>query len=351
MGIPTSWPILCIYNMWMHARAWEESGLMEPKWIRDLFRVIGDDYVALLPKLVSDRYTNVLLRTGGFPSPGKDLEAPLGFIFGEEAALVTPKGKLVCARTVSVRSLLGEAEFNRSEGIPSDIPPMLSASAAKAPRDLRERICVLSRESHADQIAYMKSVGIPPFLPREVGGGGYPVMDLNKEFRREKKFSRAIRILLSSYIQNNENGISFAKLTSIWTSPGSGEAPGWAWESIGNQIKEFGVVSLDQDPDSVPVVEAFSRLLAVLRTGEELAFGIQPTERDLPALSQIGRRIRKVIEEVNSSVPLDRLSDKTKELGDGLMRMRQEYLRRFRVRHVMGSLDFAPTWSAELLNG
>jgi len=352
MGLPPSWPMLCVYNMWMHHTAWEETvGLPSSfRWGKKLYRVIGDDYVAFLPVSVSQRYTDVLLRTGGKPSHGKDLESPNGLVFGEEGAVWT-LGELRSLRTVSVRTLIGEAEWTRGGVDILDVPPMLASAFERSSPCQRERIHEIVRTQFRSLIERMSRCGIPPFIPREFGGGGFPSIRPNREFRLEKKFTRALRILLSSWIQDKSSGFSFSKLSSAWTTSALGQSSVWAWEDLEKQVREYGVTTIERDPNSLSMSDAHARLVAVLRISEQLSEGVASVDKERLNLSSIGKRIRTLVTRTNASVPGNRLSDKTSVLADGLKRMRKEYEDNFRVSSVLGAQMFAPVWQVGSASG
>jgi len=320
MGLPTSWPLLCIYNMWMHSRAWREGMPRSYKkaWVA-LYRVIGDDYVSLVPPKVNQAYTRVLLRTGGLPSEGKDLASAKGFVFGEEAAIRDTFG-VQCIRTVSVRSLLGEAEWTRNGASVLDVPLSISSAFDKADSGLKHRIHHIVRDSHAVMITRMRKVGIPPFLPRSVGGGGYPSLRPNREYRKEFQYTRALRILLSSIKQEKGTSLQFSKLSTAWFRPAGTtlQSPKWADEFIEKQVREFGFKALVNHPTSISLEDAYRQVLTFWQVGEETAFGVVSQDKLDPTMSQIGKALRGKIAELNHSVPAHRLSDLTDNMIEGI---------------------------------
>jgi hypothetical protein len=347
MGLPVSWPLLCIYNMWMHMRAWSEASpsgcrLREFSW----YRVIGDDYVSYLPARVSNRYTAVLVRTGGLPSEGKDLTSRSAFVFGEEAARLDGT-RVRCMNSVSVRALVGEAEWTwGTAGDPAfDLPVQLSQACEKVDKPLRGRICKIVRSSHTELIRRMERAGIPPFVPRWCGGGGFPSLNPNKEFRRCPRLTRAIRYLISSVKQERGKSLQLQKLSSCWTDPaGSLQSPGWVNDALEVQIREFGLVDIKSCPGSVSLSEAHATLLQFWRTAEELAFGVQNDKATRPSLFLVGRRLKEVVDRVNRSLPADRLSDPTEDMVAGLETGKQWVEDHCRIRNLVWAGALSPSW-------
>lgn len=351
MGFPTSWCILSFYNMWLHDRAWREEYEVVPWKLYDLFSIIGDDYVSYVPKRVSSRYTHVLERTGGAISALKDVESPSAFVLGEEAASLSGS-QLVCISTVSVRLMTGDLEWTRDLKHPLyDIPVSLDQACRSLPLRERKQFCARVKESFAPLIRRFRDSGIPPFLPREVGGAGFPAFDRNAEYRKYPRFARAIRWCISSVVQGRiSEGTRLVALSHVWSGfKVKLESSQWAQDKLRDLVAEYGYTSSDATPDSVSWSDASRRLLAFYSNAEQMAVGVVPAASRVPTFKQIGERLGEAVDSINRLLPPDRLSDPVEDLDSGVTRWSDFFEKSYRLSHLSGVARFGRIFSLEKL--
>jgi hypothetical protein len=319
--------------------------------LRSSFRVIGDDYVSLVPREVSEEYTSVLRRTGGQPSEGKDFSSRVGLVFGEEAAVFLG-GELIDLDSVSVRALTGEAEWTKPGCLPTDVPLGLASSFERAGPALRRRICSLGQAAFGPLVRRAVSLGIPPFLPRFVGGLGLPTAHPTREWRRWPRHARAVRWAISGVIQGVLPVSRLSAFSSVWTDPpGNSAAAAWADEILERQVLEHGFAKAGTTEMAIPYVEYRKRLVSFLREGEELAFGISTEKDSHPSLHLVGVRLRSRVSEILSHLPAGRLSDPVENMEAGLERVRKSLVEDFCIRFPASVGVFAPVDRVDLFPG
>jgi len=351
MGLPTSWSILSFYNMWLHDTAWKEEYDRVPSRLYNLFSIIGDDYVSYVPKRVSLRYTSVLERTGGLSSALKDVESPDAFVLGEEAAVLSGS-QLVPLISVSVRLLTGDLEWTRDAKHPVyDLPVALDRVNETLPPRERRKFCHMVKDSFAPLIRRFSESGIPPFLPRVVGGAGFPAIDRNAEYRRFPRFGRAVRWCISRIVQGHlVDGTRLTALSSVWSDfKVKLESSQWTKDKLQATLAEYSYVSSGADPESVSWSDASRELFAFYSNAEQMAVGVVPAADRILKISEISKRLRDAVDLINSYIPKDRLSDPIEDLDSGVRRWITVWEDGFRLSHLSGAARYGRIFSLENL--
>jgi hypothetical protein len=250
MGLPLSWFILNLLNLWAAEEATVEVAreLRIPDWkIRDLLRigVCGDDLASLMMRQAHRGYHRRISSTGPSFSDGKHLVSNTLILFTEQMAVFRQVERDAPIHTVAgaaglklsyleavemvdvmpVRAIVEPGDFftrpvaglARCE-MPSWAtagPAIASSIPAWASDRLRRRAALVSRRLRPEW-KKLNEVGIPPELPREVGGGGFPPVRPNRAVRDAPRAWR--HMLLWSLL--NKDGGPVRKLRNLWQTSG-----------------------------------------------------------------------------------------------------------------------------------
>jgi hypothetical protein len=351
MGSGTTWPLLSLYNLWLWEGAWTEAGKRgRSALVRKRVRVVGDDLLGLSPRVVSDTYTQRLLRTGGSPSFGKDMLSSKYGVLVEQVVSVRTKPVPTMLYSVSVRSIqpVSRVERDGASRPAWALGPSLDTVFKKlgSPRWFYDYI----NTRYSSELSALRQNGLPPYLPREFGGGGFPSLDSGRGAiaSLRPKWARALRCAMSQ----GPGGESYLNsLSSSWTDRyekilSSFEQKFWRSaqvEALASTLQielgEGGDNNL-QAQDTIQLAE--SAVSAALRLS-----GVGSV-REVPlSLSRVSGRLQKAIDSLNELVPYPRLTDTPRDLTSGLESYLLEGPRRQVSRH--GVLSVANCMSVDLV--
>jgi hypothetical protein len=323
MGSPLAWPMLSLYNGWLHSRAWEGGRAADRCLLFSCAAVIGDDYAAILPQVVNERYTSILLRTGGTPSYGKDYASLDSVMLGEELVLMDKDKTLSVAKTHTIRTFVGSDEWSRTHGPYWLNGPVALAAQAKelVGKDLANFLRV-TKLMCAKHIKLFESYRIPAFLPREWGGGGFPSATANRYMRKHyPSWCRALRILTCQVKQGVRSVLYKDEMVSSWTTssdPLAGDLRQRARVAISNLVGEYGWVRDGKDASTTYVEDAITQASSCYSIPSMLAFGAT-AKAEFPSMNVVGKRLRDVVKRLNETVPKHRLTGPTFAILAGLV--------------------------------
>lgn len=329
MGIGTSWPLLSLYNLWLWEGAWTEAGLrragLAGRRERQKVRLVGDDLLGIAPRKVSDTYTIRLIRTGGKPSYGKDTLSQEYGLLAEETILLggnmTLSGKRTEARVLST----GSVKLLQ----PSGSTPMwaMGPELCEGLSHLGKFIGPWIKGRFRDEIATLRNNQIPPFVPRELGGGGFPCGDVGAAVRAlQPKWARALRVVLAQPLE--KQGSLLGRISTAWAQMGGVAPPAWVRNfresSFEAALQSFpGLTEREaKEPGScLTLTEAVE--LCVRNPADGLYGNGCKYEKTL-RLSTVSKQLKKAIAEINTVIPWSRLRDRPTELWIGWGRLREQ---------------------------
>jgi len=323
MGLPTSWFLLNLYNLWLVERSWYKAlriGGFGTTRVTRCHAQCGDDLVAYWPESVNLEYTRLLVATGGCLSEGKDLVDSESFNFVEKSGYYDKSnhrvrfGLIVPLRSISRSPSCSEIpEFIEAGASISSILRPIPFGSHK--RDVVSRVI---RRSYSDLLVKLTNYGLNPYVDRLYGGGGFPILSTDQAcWRSAPRFTRAYRVMLS--MVRGINGVrSHVKFTSSWAGISCGKVKNEVdlWKVVDDWINEFGLVNLDRKRgvylgDSMQL--AFSRMLYL--ESHKLIH-----ETQFPSIDAVSRSIGEETCRLNGLVPFYKLSDKVNNMAKGVSR-------------------------------
>jgi hypothetical protein len=240
MGLPLSWFILSLVNLWA-AETSCRLAIGDRKGVEDYFRlaICGDDLVSIMPKLAQWHYQNLITRVGSGLSAGKHLESDRLLMFTEQACVLdlvqeraplnTIAGRIGQTLTslkahhmvdaMPLKSLVYPSHFSgMHSALNSELPTwavsgpaISSAIPAWSSERVRKTVYLLSKALRPE-FRLLRDLGIPPTLPRELGGGGFPGPTPDYGFRKATQtWKRAITLAVLT-----GKGDWARKLTNMW---------------------------------------------------------------------------------------------------------------------------------------
>jgi len=180
MGNPVTWPLLSLYTWWLHVES------LSSRW----FAVVGDDYIGAHNFASNARMTRVLVRTGGVPSPGKDITGQQGF--GVLAEQLISLGRRRVHPTASIRALAG---IVKGDNVPLwSVGPALAKVASECMDVPVGDIVALT---FAGLFRHLRRNGVDPCAPRWAGGAGFPgtPTQLSLRFARQILSQKPVDVL------------------------------------------------------------------------------------------------------------------------------------------------------------
>jgi len=328
MGLPTSWFLLNIYNLWLVETSWYDvlgiRGFGSHRVARSHAQC-GDDLVAYWPSVVNERYTVLLEQTGGAPSAGKDLTDKQCFNFVEKAGLLSGT-KIRAPNVIPLRAVCGSSS---SSGIPDYIEAGASISSvmSQLPYGSARRVIVsrIVGVSHSLLIKRLHKMGLNPYVERKFGGGGFPILESEiAGWRCYPGFCRAWRIALS-HLRGFDSLRRSIGLTSPWSSL-SDQIRVNVWDQVRAHVDEYGMAFKAKEEDGVFLgdqVEGAVARLQFLSTGSLVQNSIYPS------LHTVSGGMHKVVERLNRIVPKHKLSDNVNNLTLGILRKFGELRKEF----------------------
>ena len=268
MGLPLTWTVLSVLNMYAAHRAMLDMEQID-KSFRTLNRrmnkksllpyiICGDDMAAYWPEKVSVLYMNHLHATCGLKvNKRKTFRSPTGCIFVERCFELDPKvyyrkateveptkkhpynltlwdvimpdvlrrkGRVeipyrklrqIVRPQLSALSLAKKNDNGSQDDVKPDwmiLPDVYKEQYGRADtRWRKERVMELLRLLHPSTVKMMEASGIPLAWPRELGGYGFPGRNTAPTF-----YKKAAAVLLT--MQPRQFKIEISKLTSMWTT-------------------------------------------------------------------------------------------------------------------------------------
>jgi len=327
MGLGTSWPILSLYNLWLWERAWTETGWRRRVGFRarQCVKTVGDDLLGYAPLGVSRAYTALLARTGGSPSVGKDLQSFHTGVLVEQFITASirrpPNSPWVYPRTCSVRPLLPGMSVTREGWVlpPWAMGPQLTRAIEALPG--RERIVRLVQRWYSAEIGRLRRNRIPPFLHREIGGGGFPCTEsqLRRTYRTlDPRWTRSVRCAMSQDFSK----VHLCHLSSSWSSANSGP--------LSDGIRKFWINAAAEAVESLDLagtgegkepsaIECGERALAIVSDCQRMLVPGPVADPSL-RLGDIKRRLNGAVKTLNSLVPYPKMCDTPSAMWVGLLR-------------------------------
>jgi hypothetical protein len=249
MGLPLSWFVLNLINLWACEDAVRQSmaehrvpGFAGERLLR--LAVCGDDLAAIMARSAHRLYRDNLESVGSGFSAGKHLVSrdlllfteqvaefiqaerpapawtaagsagiPLTYLYPYRMCDVMPVRALVHPGHFAVKKVSGPVRFEQPSW--STAGPAISSSIPDwaSPR-LRRRVAVACRFLRPERKRLLEA-GIAVELPREVGGGGFPPFNPDRSFRDAPRIWR--RFVLSAFIFG---GKSIRKARQLWLVSG-----------------------------------------------------------------------------------------------------------------------------------
>jgi len=246
----------------------------------------GDDHGSVAPSLVHRLYEWIVEGTGGQLSPGAHLNSRTHVVLCEQLAKRdTTTGKFSFVDIVYVKSLVGpRSRLPRIKETPVSWSRGTAAAATIRwfPLDnpLRQGISLWTYWSNRDFVAYLRRLGIEPFLPPSFGGRGFPYY--KSECRiYSGKVKRAVSVLLQND-ESFEHYRDIVSLASIWAAR--------TYSALGKRIQTMSETLLDA------CVEWTSSCNLGVRTLSSLCRELQLTPPEFPDKKSLGNA-QKALEE------------------------------------------------------
>jgi hypothetical protein len=229
----------------------------------------------------------------------------------------------------------------------ADEPPWFSAGPAASQvahsvtGPLRSRVSALAAWHHRKVVQQMRRAGILPFVPRSLGGGGFPgptseAVDVECAPRG---FRRAVRILMSGQVSDLDALKSLLGLESVWRSQqlaGSStffsEISENVWSQFEARVREglrlfdSGVCTLRASCVESVYDLVQSRCTSLLGC-YVLALGLPESKDRRETLKKTADRFRSWVKKINDLVPRNRLAGGTRALWVGWTRFRARLMR------------------------
>lgn len=347
MGSGTTWPILSLYNLWLWDTAWTQCyGFVLPS-LKNRVRIVGDDLLGVAPEVVSQQYTSLLVRTGGFPSEGKDLQSSKFGVLIEKLISVRTGGYTIEIPTISVRSIQPVPNVVGKDGIPPwAMGSQLSTIVEKAGRPFW--LITLIGVMYGPEISMLRSFGFPPFVPRELGGGGFPCVDTRSCIESlPPRWKRAIRCAMS---QGSNGELLLSKLSRSWSTRFETATPQWVMNFVReaqvasvSDIRDLEIVKDDEGSSSFS--DCFTRAVSMVDSTYRL-LGDSTVRKTFISPEVVRKRLAEALVKLNSLVPYPRLTDHPKDLTQGIL----VYLHKISqpVREGLVLMDLALVMSAIL---
>lgn len=303
MGAGPSWPVLCLFNLWLAAQAFPS----------DRIRVVGDDLGAVGSLLESQRYDALLRETGGSVSESKDTLSRFAGCLVERFCAVQD-GRLVWHDTVSVGSLMGTSRvFTRgSEEIPMFARGPGLASAPGVP--------YLVAKVYATAFQQLRAYGLNPYVPREFGGPGFPGTPAQVSSALKTLRPHWVRALRVSMSQGIKSVVALSSLQGPWSGRSVArheDLDSW----VSDEIRAWDVPQHGES--SAPVrrytLEEFEReLYGRLRSAFDLCRGFEPARTWALTVRNVSKGIENALTRVNALVPYPELTDRARNIEKGL---------------------------------
>nr|BBV14771.1 RNA dependent RNA polymerase [Barley aphid RNA virus 6] len=260
MGLPTTWTILSLIHLFIIEQAFNEVAFVGPR----LYRICGDDLVAIAPKKVIDSYHRIASACGVKFSAGKHFVSHRYAVFTEVIAKVNRSvtdhrnllgddvyekfvkqkrhRRLLLVRRADKGEVISSLSLVRYIPLKGLVKPdliggsfdpcpwwvSLGPSAASIAEQSRSpgRVRNIVKALFPFAWHWFASRGIPPNLPRELGGGGLPSKSGNPNRCYVDRWCRpAVRHYLYG-----RSFLSTSDLELPWVSLGSSGGP-WALAS------------------------------------------------------------------------------------------------------------------------
>jgi len=334
MGLPTTWSLLNLYHGWCWAAALATDPLprgpeRSHPITKSRARICGDDLIGCTSPAGKDAYEGRLRRTGAELSDGKHFWSPDRGVFlevlwdfrGDRVSLLDgafPIYKTIRkggkGRGARVRVVINTVRLHRWNkiftigAIPlrglvfgdsrhgASAPDWWSAGAtetAYAARYDRKLVSAVARTIRPNLPGLYERAGIPPFLPRVLGGGGLcPTSD---KLAASSTHRKALATLLYG-VGDHSPPSAFER---VWSDSRPTPHREMASDDVENWMRvavvtvEGGLGPLDWvaigDPEEVR-----ESLIQRMSREYELLFGPAEESENYPSLEMIGRRISQV---------------------------------------------------------
>jgi len=315
MGCGVSWPMLSLYNLWL----WEEAWKVIPNaeiGRRKKVRTVGDDLLGIGPEVVSDAYTRVLELTGGAPSPGKDLFSWDKGVLIEELYDATIDA---VAPSLSVRCI--QPRPQKVVGAVDTPPWAFGPNLDMAYKTLGSPEWFLDyiKFRFRGPISLLRKSGIHPFVPRQLGGGGFPHSGIQNILATLRPhWVRAVRCAMS---QGVEGALHLSTLKGAWTDRFDSPLSKWEtnfWLSCQMECMQGCLHLVPGEGEVWPTVSDVSqRVISVVSaTGRYISASVAKRIELSPAL--VRRRLAVVLDRLNSLVPYPQLTEPARNLMVGV---------------------------------
>jgi len=343
MGLPCTWSLLCIYHGWCWEGALEKQKLFKlpsGESIRAQAVICGDDLLGVAVEPAIKEYESRLNRTGAILSKGKHCISPNRGVFLEELwtffgsrQVVAQKGLPIyrvrrgkAARRmvrIDTRTYLKMERKHRSSAMPlrglveglgpdersRDLPLWMGAGLANAAYAAAgfslKTIHAVSSTLWNDLAGRFQKVGIPPYLPRKLGGAGLVHPKVGPKTRVTKLASKAHRRSMASLLwgQAADPKISYERL---WTPILYDELAQMAEDDVNHCIADYtlqayglpppkGLVNLGNLDDVRLRGMTWARESLAIQLGAAGLGTAKPSfQRLVAAHSKLGKDLRKV---------------------------------------------------------
>jgi hypothetical protein len=332
MGLPTTWSLLCLVHLWWMDEARREIPLPRfsggrPPLFRSL--ICGDDALIVANSKCLDRYEEVLRASGGIISPGKHFRSSSGrgvflekllCMKGEKVSRANsshwgldPNGlysKIVAVTiggSITLRGLVQPTfglHIGAKRTVATDLQASLAAGAVveslvstgSNPRSVH----AVQMTLHRSAIDELRKHGIPPLLPRTLGGGGFITRNGFKARLKplaSRSHRKAIAVLLSGNARELGPGI-FSRMWNRSTNPVNSMAEEDAETLLARVPHEFGEVqpgpSANGAPwyDCGPLDDFLESATSEARSTLALQMGNDILPRQASGPAELGRRLR-----------------------------------------------------------
>jgi len=335
MGLGTTWPILSLYNLGSWEMAWTISGRrgVTRGYGRRMVKIVGDDLFAWAPREVSEAYTVVIERTGGQIQRQKDLSSGRAGCLAEQLIVrcraPTNLGDRLCViPTVSTSTLSPDSRVMKETGQPVWLRgPSLAALGER----LTTGVSAAIEAIYSDCFRVLRRVNINPFLPRVLGGAGFPAprrlgrLGVSVDDLASPLWVRGVRCALAQKPAECVRHLASINRCWMFAHMAQGIASEIAGDYFDTWMKEKGIKCIYSTlPREVGLLTGRSLvdhrlwMESTLASGCGLAMGFGSKKDWSPNLTKLKKDLDRVVHDLNKLVPANRLRGCTRNIIKGL---------------------------------
>jgi hypothetical protein len=335
MGCGVTWPLLSLYNLWLWDGAWREAAMAErvgnsppelaSRALRKRVRLVGDDVGGPGPPVVSSFYTKRLKRTGGEPSSGKDFRSRRYGVLVEKLYAYDEDGQPRILPTVSVRKMqpASRVQGSGNREVPAwAMGPQLVVVWEELGKP--EWFLKYVRVRYSSALAQLRRHEIEPYLPRTLGGGGFPATEATIRTcvgSLRPQWARALRCAMSF---PKLGTLHLSRVAGIWT-PGTSASltsreRDWWLQVMAHNIVETDRAEDDDGVENPLASDALQQLLCAVGAAQDRLCPRPLASDAVSSVRELASGLGEIRESLNGLVPYPRLTDSVNDLGTGILR-------------------------------